>query len=382
MIESTLVRGYGTLAGLGFIGAALFAIPSSILLEPSPPSGAYLLTIAALASGFACMALPWERINPRWLHAVGVLATIQAAAAVALFGQSFVVVYFLIGLGVAYVAPDPRIVAGHLALIVIALVGPVVYGPDSVRATLQQAFIVFPNLVLATSLTAYLRMRMVADRASYRHFAEQTLALASRIAGHQLRPADVRSAEREGLSWSGRLRVPARVAATATAACAVPLLAAGVAAAGVSLPMFAVDAFDTIGVELPNQSTDGAARRIAPAGVRPEPATGESGSGDARAARAGPPARRSKPDEGSRESGAAAKPNDTSPTRGTSDPAAGVASDGDVPLPNGDDSALRPSDEEPGTSGPVGKILDGALTAIDGLLGKNGKRRPLPIKLP
>ena len=105
-VNSTLTRGYGTLAGLGIIGAAVLAVPSTLFLDPRPEAEAYFSTVAALVVGLCCMALPWERIDARWLHLVGLLAIVQAAVAVAVFGQAYVAFYFLIAVAAAYMTVD------------------------------------------------------------------------------------------------------------------------------------------------------------------------------------------------------------------------------------------------------------------------------------
>lgn len=254
-VNSTLTRGYGMLAGLGIIGAAVFAVPSTLLLEPLPPAEAYLSTVAALTTGLVCMALPWERMDGRWLHLFGVLATVEAAWAVAVFGQAYLALYFLIAVSIAYVTPDARSLVPHLLLIGLAIFGPAVYGPEDVRSTLQMGLVVYPLLVLTAGIFAYLRQRMVADHRSYRLFAEETLALADRIAG---RPLSLQSGPARDLDdlpdWS-RYRISARASAVAAAIFAVPLLTAGLATAGVKLPSFAADTFGDVGIELPNQGS-------------------------------------------------------------------------------------------------------------------------------
>ena len=143
----------------------------------------------------------------------------------------------------------------HVALIGVAILAPIVYGPEDARSTIQLALVVYPLLVLTASLIAYLRQRLVADHRSYRLFAEETLALADRIAGYSLsaqQPAPVEV--RDGLPDWSRYRVSARASTAAAAILALPLVTAGLAAAGVKLPGFADRTFGNVGIDLPNQS--------------------------------------------------------------------------------------------------------------------------------
>jgi hypothetical protein len=260
--DSTLSRGYGTLAGLGVISAAIFAVPSTLLLEPLPGAEAYLVTVAGLATGLACMSLPWERMDPRWLHGIGVLVTIEAAWAVAVFGYAYMAFYFLIAVSVAYATPDPRALLPHLALIGLALFGPVLYGPGEPKSILQMALVVYPLLVLTAGIFAYLRQRMVSDRRSYALFAEETLSLANRIAGSPIAaPSRSRPSPEEDLPALASLRVSTRAAAAAACLLSLPLIGSGLAVAGVKLPGFATESFGSFGIELPNQgeSTGGEA---------------------------------------------------------------------------------------------------------------------------
>lgn len=368
MVDSTLARGYGTLAGLGFIGAALFAIPSTLLLEPRPETGSYLVSVAGLVTGLVCMALPWERINPKWLHAVGVIATVEAAIAVAVFGQPYAAFFFLIGVLVAYVAPYPRIVAGHLALIGVALVAPVAYGPASAIDTLQLALVVFPNLALTVGIFAYLRLRMVADRLSYRRFAEQTLSLANRIAGRPVTATDPPS-DPELLAWSRRYRIPARASAVAAAILSVPLVTAGLAAAGVKLPPFASTSFAEVGIHLPNQGSehgsraeretiDRAVRNVQPGGL-PD---ANPGIRETRGAGQSTP-----PGRGA---GGDLEPSRTAPDSSTPGQLDGADTDTSTSPSGGTNDPGGSPDAPP--RGPIGEALDKTLLDLQSILNMNG----------
>jgi hypothetical protein len=369
-VSSTLSRGYGTLAGLGFIGAAMFAVPSTLLLDPAPPSEDYLATVAGLVTGLVCMALPWERLDLRWLHAVGVVATIQAAVAVAVFGQPYTAFFFLIAVGVAYMAPDVKGMGAHLGVIGVALFGPVIYGPADSTSTVQIGLVVFPLLALTAGVVAYLRQRMVADHRSYRLFAEETLALAQRISGSPLPAIERKPSEEVGLPAWSRLRVSARASGLAACILALPLLSAGLAAAGVRLPTFASGALGEIGIDLPNQDPtddDAAAATTETSGH-----ASADGAGAGHHGAGGPDA------GGEREYESVAPGAEDSYLEGTApegDPSAG----GD-PDP-GQDSPSPPDPAEPadgGGSGGGGSLGDSLQDAVDGLGSLLGGQRQAP----
>lgn len=252
MVEPRLARAYGTLAGYGFVGLGLLLLPSTRLLEPVPPAEAYLLTLLGFVTGLVCLAVPWDLIDPRWLHLIGTAAIAETAATVAVFGQQYVAVFFLIGVLVAYIAPDTRTLVVQLALICAAVIGPVFYGPGDVRSSLALALVVVPMLIVTTSLFSYLRLKMVHDRRAYHRFAEQTLVLSSQIAGRQVGPLGLVS-QPEPVPWLSRLRPPAGAVATCATLLGIPLLTGGLATAGVKLPDAASVPFERVGIELPNQ---------------------------------------------------------------------------------------------------------------------------------
>ena len=371
MVDPKLVRAFGTLAGFGFIGVAVVALPSTRLLEPTPEPQAYFLTLAAILTGLVCLAIPWERIDPRWLHVVGFVATVEAAATVAVFGFAYVAIYFLIAVLIAYVSPDARSVGIQVGLICLALLGPVAYGPEGARSSLHVALVVIPALLVTTLLFAYLRQKTVHDRLAYHRFAEQTLVLSSQIAGRQLGPARRPSEAEPVISLAG-LRVPRPLMVAAAAVVGIPLFAGGLAAAGLKLPEVANESFEDVGIELPNQ--DEAPEEV----TIPDRTTGTSRPADAERDR--PAAgdgqqrsERSKSFEGgavepSRQSTKPSVPPEPAPSAEPAPPA--------EPVPGGDDqdsgSDVPPVPEDP-VDGPVAPeplqdLLDNATEGLEDIL--------------
>jgi hypothetical protein len=369
MVDSTLARAYGTLAGFGFIGVALLALPSTRLIEPLPEPQDYFLTLAVILTGLVCLAIPWDRIDIRWLHLVGVAATVEAAASVAVFGSPYVAFYFVIVVLVAYVSPDLRSLGLQLALVLVALFGPVAYGPEDARTSLHLALVVAPVLLLTAGLFAYLRQKTVHDRRAYHRFAEQTLVLSSQIAGRELGPA--RSlAEAEPIVSMARVRLPRPLLAAAAAVAGIPLLAGGLAVAGVKLPDVATDPFEQVGIELPNQDEAGPA-------IRGEP---EDAVGAARS-------RQATPRDASRPDGPAHGREGAAPSEDGGRPAATAAPEQQAAAPDPRDApepapgtpdepgatSAEPSPQaepaEPSEPRPVRNLLEQATQGVEGLLG-------------
>lgn len=381
-VNSTLSRGYGTLAGLGITGAAIFAVPSTLLLEPLPPAEAYLVTVAGVVTGLACMALPWERLNPRWLHLVGALATVEAAAAVAVFGHVYAAFFFLIAVAVAYVTPDARSLLPHLGVIGVALLAPLAFGPATAKETLQMALVVFPLLCLTAGLFAYLRQRMVADRSSYRVFAEETLSLATRIAGRPLPGSRPVSDASDIPGWSRHVRVSSRVAGAAAAILALPLVSAGLAVAGVRLPVFAAETLRSVGIELPNQDEEAhreseamakdALPGLDPGATPPDVGAAQPRRPDARSGREeGDPGSADAVKSGSRAAGPL-----SGGSAGPAGPIAGTPP-GSEPRPPAS-AAQQPTQDRggPSSDGTVAQALEEAMSGIGGII--EGQRRSDP----
>jgi hypothetical protein len=379
MVDPKLARAYGTLAGFGFIGVALLGIPGALLLEPPPEREAFFVTLAAALTGIVCLAFPWDMLDPRWLHAIGVAAIVEAAASVAVFGSSYVALFFLIAVFAAYFAPTGRVLAGHLGLICVALFAPIVYGPEDARSALSVALVTTPVLLLTAGLFAYLRQKMVHDRLAYHRFAEQTLELSSQIAGRPLGPPRLVHDAVPALPFLTRIRPPKALLAGVAAIVALPLFAGGLAVAGVKLPAVATDPFERLGIELPNQEDQeedgGAATELAgPAegvtGPRTQ-APAKSGDEPRRNADGGEPtapgSNKTEADEPGTAPAPAAPAAPATPSAAPPDAPAGASGPTDEP-------ASPDETEEPAT--PIKDLLEQAGEGIGDLItGLDGQER-------
>jgi hypothetical protein len=374
MVDPILARAYGTLAGFGFIGVALLEVPGALLLEPAPEREAYFLTLVAALTGLLWLAFPWEKVDPRWLHVVGVAATIETAVSVAVFGQPYVVIFFLIAVFAAYFAPDLRVLGIHLALICVALFGPVIYGPEDAKSALSVALITAPTLLLTAGLFAYLRQKMVHDRRAYHRFAEQTLVLSSQIAGRQLGPPRLVAENEPILPLMSRLHPPRAALAAAATLVGLPIFAGGLAVAGVKLPDIANDPFEELGVELPNQEEDVI---DGPIRVPPENTdTGGSSDGAPREAEPGSEDARARAD-GQRGSGDGAEPStgnarDAAPAP---EPAPAAPPDSE-PAPVEPETPSEPLSEAPSPPQPLEDLLDEATEGLEGVLSQLQSGKP------
>jgi hypothetical protein len=162
--------------------------------------------------------------------------------------------------------------------------------------------------------------------------------------------------------------VSARASGAAACILALPLLAAGLAAAGLRVPAFAADSLGKVGIDLPNQDREGIfqVRRDAPSERSPRGggagAGGESSGDGRRESSAGESAGASGADAGGAPSG-------------TSPEAAGDTSTGDtLPAPDSTGSGvvqLSGQASEGFTNGrnPVTDAVEDTVTGLGGLLG-------------
>jgi hypothetical protein len=268
------VEGYGPIAGVLLLAGALLSIPGSLLIQP--PSETYLLTALVALTGLVCLAMPWERISPAWLHALGVIGTLEVGASVAFIDYAYGFYFVVIAALVAHGARNRLETGAHLILISATLLAPIAWEPEHARAIVREAMLLVPSIALVAGVVIYLRERLEAKQRMYRRFAEEAFELTWRIRGipapgeiaePALLGAPIRRPPRSrpASPLFGRLRVPAAVASVLLT---LPLATTGLAAAGVTLPAVVVESLERLGITLPNQpaaDSGGAGQRQAPA---------------------------------------------------------------------------------------------------------------------
>lgn len=379
MSEPDALRRFGRMVGVLFIAGALLPVPSTLLLEPRPELAAYSVTAASILTGILCLVLPWERARLGWLRLLGIVATLEVAATVALFDLVFSVMYLLIAILVAYGFGRPRDVFPQVALVSVALLAPVAYDPDRSREALQLALLLLPSAWMLAGALVFLRTQVDTRERTYRQFAEQALRLSERIAGRPpSRPAGMpvpaRSlARREPQPPRPRRRWHRPGFAALGGLLAVPLGFAGLAAAGVKLPGAVVAPFESVGLELPNQDGDegsdpGATDRAAPS-VEP---LERSGRPAASASLAAGGEGRGERDSPARERGPEAQPDPAAGGQADWSPAADPAAPAAAPTPAGapvGGGGDRTVVDGSGTRDAATEAVRGAGAGLETLLG-------------
>jgi len=184
--DAHLRRRYGVTGGLLFIFGGLSAIPGSILLTFDPPAAGYLVIGAALALGLICLVAPWERLSWRWFHLLNIVGIALIALSNAAADRTYAVYYVFPALFAGYVFHSRRAVAIHVALISLALVGPVLYGSEPTHVSAITAFGGLPAVVMVAACVLFLRERLESRERAYRRFAEEAvrISLQLRLRGH------------------------------------------------------------------------------------------------------------------------------------------------------------------------------------------------------
>jgi hypothetical protein len=178
-IDAARAREYGHLAGWLFIGGSLLSLPSSALMEPAAEPGYYLLTALGVATGLACLRIPWQRFGRSVFHLVAVIAAVEVAAAVALFDPLYQYFLFLIAVYVAYVYPSWRDVIPQMLFLSAVLCLPLLY--DDPRAFLPYVVSAIPVLISSAAMVAYLRAELQRNLRRNVRLAGEANELASRI---------------------------------------------------------------------------------------------------------------------------------------------------------------------------------------------------------
>ena len=161
------------LAGLLFITGALSTIPGTFLLDSDFEPWMYGLTALAISLGIACMLLPWWRVPDTLLLAIPVVATVLIAIAVGITHEVFSYLYFFVALFLALVFPEPRRMAPYLALVVLALLAPLVYSDEPTDEILLWAIAAGPGVVLTAIVVGRLTSGLEQSREAYRQLSTE-----------------------------------------------------------------------------------------------------------------------------------------------------------------------------------------------------------------
>jgi diguanylate cyclase (GGDEF)-like protein len=159
----------GRLAGWLYLGGSVIALPADYFMHAPSVLSVILLTLMGLVTGAACLALPWERLSERWLHAVAALATLEVTTSVVVVGSKGVMLtgfYPLVATIVAYGFRDRRLVALHTALILAARVIPSMLLVTDLTQVLPGASVGALTIVTIVIVVVILRERLegTADR--------------------------------------------------------------------------------------------------------------------------------------------------------------------------------------------------------------------------
>jgi hypothetical protein len=198
--EARQQRRYGRVGALLFGAATLGTLPTALLLEPVP--GTELLAMAALGLGsaVACWLIPWERLSPWSLDAVGVVGTLEVLLVCHLIDETYRLLYTLPVVFAALALPTRRRVVVQVGLVLLALAEPTLHASGA-RESARIALLFAPVLVIIACAVRYLRETLEARERSSRAFAREAIELAIRLrrgipGGEHQRSAELADLER------------------------------------------------------------------------------------------------------------------------------------------------------------------------------------------
>ena len=140
-------------------------------------------TFVAVCSGIVCLVLPWERLPSFSLHVIPVVAGLEISAVIRATDPAGGVLFVLVAVFAAYAFASRAQIAGHLTLIGLFLVAPLLYDPGAHSSTIHHALLEFPTIVLVAGLVAYLHERAEAQEETLRRFAGEAIDIAAGMAG-------------------------------------------------------------------------------------------------------------------------------------------------------------------------------------------------------
>ena len=164
--QASGMRRYGLMAAGLLIAGGVAAIPNNLLNHHAP--SIYLLVALALASGGACLLVPWQRLPRRSLHIVGVVGSIEVLLSVWFGDPIFAWYYIFVVIFAAYAFPTRAEVALQLGFAILMMLAPTVVGYDAREHQLADLMVEVPSLILAAIVVVALREQLERSREAYR----------------------------------------------------------------------------------------------------------------------------------------------------------------------------------------------------------------------
>ena len=192
--EGAINRRNGRIAAYLFIAGGIAGAPAIALHDPALSPAVFLLPVLAFVSGAVCLLIPWQRLSPRWLHAVAVIGSLEVLATTMLVSPVFSWYFALVAVYGAYVFSTRIEVAaqGGFAGALMFASAWSLEGSDGIGRML----IAVPAVITTTVLVWALREQLERRQAGYRllsrrdpltgvgNYRELHDALADQVARH------------------------------------------------------------------------------------------------------------------------------------------------------------------------------------------------------
>ncbi len=148
----------GRIAALLFLCGAFASLPTNLILG----AGRLPWAVDALAfvSAFITLAIPWQRLDRRWLHVLVMVATAEVVLVVLVHAEHAIVFewYFVLtAVFAAYAFRRRREALAQVSLTVIGMIAAAVYASSFEPDALANAIVGIPTVCVAAGVVVWLR---------------------------------------------------------------------------------------------------------------------------------------------------------------------------------------------------------------------------------
>ena len=175
-VRASHLRSLGRMTGLLYLFGSVLALPGDVVMHAPSVLTVILLTLMGLLTGFVCLAMPWQRLSERWLHAAAVLGTIEVTISAVAIGRHATVLgafYAMIAAAVAYGFRDRRVIAVQTALILSGMALPPLLLADQPTDAVPRMLVTALVTCAIVTVVVYLRERLEASAARQRALADR-----------------------------------------------------------------------------------------------------------------------------------------------------------------------------------------------------------------